>query len=80
MNGMNTTDSQIVLGTNRRNHVCPVETKLHIVVCSGQVTLAAGQHASVTDWTTLLDMLINAGLPLRTDREAALAMTMRGGR
>jgi hypothetical protein len=35
----------------------PVETKLHTVVCSGKVTLAAAQRAIVTDWTTALGRL-----------------------
>ncbi|NMI55745.1 MULTISPECIES: hypothetical protein [unclassified Streptomyces] len=42
-------------GVNNRKD--PVETKLHTVVCSGKVTLAAAQKAIVTDWTTALSAL-----------------------
>ncbi|MEU0068840.1 hypothetical protein ABZ027_04700 [Streptomyces sp. NPDC006332] len=44
-------------GSGVNNRKDPVETKLHTAVCKGQVTLAAAQHAIVTDWTTALATL-----------------------
>lgn len=44
-------------GSGVNNAKDPVETKLHTAVCKGQVTLAAGQKAIVTDWTTALSRL-----------------------
>ncbi|MBC9729257.1 hypothetical protein [Streptomyces sp. TRM68367] len=44
-------------GAGVNNRKDPVETKLHTAVCSGKVTLAAAQHAIVTDWTTALSSL-----------------------
>ncbi|MCI3276992.1 hypothetical protein [Streptomyces cylindrosporus] len=44
-------------GSGVNNKKDPVETKLHTAVCKGQVTLAAAQHAIVSDWTTALSRL-----------------------
>ncbi|MER6062372.1 hypothetical protein [Streptomyces sp. NPDC001792] len=44
-------------GGGINNKKDPVETKLHTAVCAGKVTLAAAQHAIVTDWTTALSRL-----------------------
>ena len=34
-----------------------VESKLHVLVCSGKVTLSAAQEAIAEDWTTALDVV-----------------------
>ncbi|MEU3342424.1 hypothetical protein [Streptomyces sp. NPDC006668] len=44
-------------GGGVNNKKDPVETKLHTAVCDGKVSLAAAQHAIVTDWTTALAVL-----------------------
>lgn len=44
-------------GGGVNNKKDPVETKLHTAVCNGAITLAAAQHAIVTDWTTALSSL-----------------------
>lgn len=44
-------------GAGVNNKKDPVETKLHTALCAGQVSLAAAQHAIVTDWTTALSRL-----------------------
>ncbi|MER6739076.1 hypothetical protein [Streptomyces puniciscabiei] len=44
-------------GSGVNNKKDPVETKLHTAVCSGKVTLQAGQQAIVSDWTTALSRL-----------------------
>ena len=44
-------------GSGVNNNKDPVETKLHTTLCKDQITLAAAQHAIVTNWTTALTTL-----------------------